>query len=268
MMGPRTRPSIERLEPGIVYARVPSMNPQVYAAFDSLTIPDRQPDDRVLIVDMRDNDGGSIDYGLRVLSGWIDASQGRSFYDRLGWEVNESCLYAPLKWGFGSRFVSTNNGSVPQSDRSWLSSLLADIAREPEADCPRRVRKQPASWRYTDRRFAPDSSVLRIVALVNAGCGSDCELLTAYLASLPQTIVAGVNTAGVGQFTQPGYSVLPRTGLRYRIALGMSDIYGDDRSFDGYGLDVDLLIEDVDKMDRSAMLSLARLAARLPGHPR
>ena len=37
---------------------------------------------------------------------------------------------------------------------------------------------------------------------------------------------------------QPGYSVLPHTGLRYRIALGRSDPYGDSRSVDGYGLDV------------------------------
>jgi C-terminal processing protease CtpA/Prc len=103
---------------------------------------------------------------------------------------------------------------------------------------------------------------MRIIALVNSHCGSDCEWMTEELASLPETIVAGTNTYGICQMIQPGYSVLPHTGLDYRIALGRSDMYGDDRSVDGYGLDVDVLLPDVDKLGRESMRELAALVAR------
>ena len=52
---------------------------------------------------------------------------------------------------------------------------------------------------------------------------------------------------------QPGYSVLPHSALHYRIALGRSDPYGDNRSVDGYGLDVDVVIPDVDRLGRESM---------------
>lgn len=104
---------------------------------------------------------------------------------------------------------------------------------------------------------------MRIIALVNSGCGSDCELFTAELASLPETIVVGTNTFGVGQFIQPGYSILPNSKLRYRIALGRSNFYGDDRSFDGYGLDVDVVLPDVDKLQPEQLRDLAEAVADL-----
>jgi hypothetical protein len=84
------------------------------------------------------------------------------------------------------------------------------------------------------------------------------------LATSPQTIVAGTNTFGIMQFTQPGYSVLPHTGLTYRLALGTSDIYGDGRSVDGYGLDVDILIPGVDRLDPHDLLDLAHLVRQWP----
>jgi hypothetical protein len=61
---------------------------------------------------------------------------------------------------------------------------------------------------------------------------------------------------------QPGYSVLPHTGLHYRIALGRSDPYGDNRSVDGYGLDVDLVLPSVDTLGRDQMRELAELVVR------
>jgi hypothetical protein len=60
---------------------------------------------------------------------------------------------------------------------------------------------------------------------------------------------------------QPGYSVLPHTGLRYRIALGRSDPYGDNRSVDGYGLDVDVVLPEVDTLSRAQMRELAQVVA-------
>jgi len=79
---------------------------------------------------------------------------------------------------------------------------------------------------------------------------------------MPETRVVGVNTFGVMQFTQPGYSVLPHTGLSYRLALGTSDIYGDDRSVDGYGLDVDVVLPDVDDLRQDQWVELAHIVGR------
>jgi hypothetical protein len=73
----------------------------------------------------------------------------------------------------------------------------------------------------------------------------------------------GVNTYGVCQMIQPGYSVLPQTGLRYRIALGRSDPYGDNRSVDGYGLDVDVVLPEVDRLQSKSMRKLAAIVAGL-----
>jgi C-terminal processing protease CtpA/Prc len=80
--------------------------------------------------------------------------------------------------------------------------------------------------------------------------------------SSPETIVVGTNTFGVGQFIQPGYSVLPHTGLTYRIALGRSDFYGDNRSFDGYGLDVDVILPQVDTLQPEQLRALTETLAK------
>jgi hypothetical protein len=48
------------------------------------------------------------------------------------------------------------------------------------------------------------------------------------------------------------------------MALGSSDLFGDDRSFDGYGLDVDVLLPEVDGLDTPALAELARVIAAAP----
>lgn len=63
-----------------------------------------------------------------------------------------------------------------------------------------------------------------------------------------------------GAIIQPGYSVLPHTGLTYRIALGVSNLYGDTRSVDGYGLDVDVVLPEIDTLKPSEFLRLAQIA--------
>ena len=88
--------------------------------------------------------------------------------------------------------------------------------------------------------------------------------MTELLASRSATLIVGSNTFGVAQFIQPGYSTLPSTGLDYRIALGTSNIYGDNRSFDGYGLDVDVVVPEVDSLRSDQLLKLAQIVMKLP----
>jgi len=106
---------------------------------------------------------------------------------------------------------------------------------------------------------APQSRVkTRIIALVDNGCGSDCEYMTQVIAGLPGTVIAGTSTYGVMGFTQPGYFVLPHCRVPFRLALSRTDEYGDGRSVDGYGITVDILLPDAASQTRASLLGLAR----------
>ena len=236
---------IQRLGEGIVYARLPTFEPPYYEHASREGWPRRRPDDRVLIVDLRDNGGGAAGYGLQTLRGWIDEKQMVSF-DQIGKSLASSCLYPALKWNQGL------------GDGQWW---LDRMAQPYPLGCPRTVETTPPRWTYLQHRFQPKPGDLRIVAVVNSGCASDCELMLELLASLPETLIVGANTYGMSQFIQPGYSILPRTGLEYRIALGTSNIYGDNRSLDGYGLDVDVVLSEVDALKPQQLRGLAQVVA-------
>ena len=240
----RDRVRMERLGNGIVYARLPTFDPPYYEGVSRNGWPERRPDDRVLIVDLRNNGGGIAGYGLQTLRGWIDERQMISF-DQIGKSISASCLYPPLRWNMELR-----------DDRQWWLNLMAQPYPR---GCPRTVETTPPRWTYLQHRFEPKPGDLRIVVVVNSGCASDCELMTELLASLPETLIVGTNTFGMTQFIQPGPSVLPRTGLEYRIALGTSNIYGDNRSLDGYGLDVDVVLPEVDALKPEQLRELAKV---------
>jgi hypothetical protein len=247
---------IERLGDGIVYARLPTFNWSNYD-LSRAGWPSRLPGDRVLIVDLRNNEGTNVDYGHEALSGWIDESRIVS-WQKFGKEVNASCLYPPFRWNEGL----VHGPGLLSSGKASLQIKLDAIAQSYPEECPRAVEAMPAQWSYMQHKFAPQVNDLRIIALVNSRCASDCELFTAQLASLRETIVLGENTYG-DQFIQPGYSVLPATGLTYRIALGRSDMYGDNRSLDGYGLDVDILVPEVDSLQKPQLRALAAAVEKM-----
>ncbi|MGA2217648.1 MAG: S41 family peptidase, partial [Terracidiphilus sp.] len=257
----RPRPDpvrIERLGDGVVYARLPSFYWKNYDSASRQGWAQRQPADRVLIVDLRDNEGGDGTYGTAALEGWIDENRLKGFQD-FGSQLGNSCLLPALTW---NRAV-LDSPTIRPSQLKFLQLQLDRMAQPYPDGCPRSVNVIPPQWTYPQRRFDPKPGDLRIVALVNSGCGSDCEFITMQLASLPETIVVGVNTFGVGQFIQPGYSVLPHTGLGYRIAQGRSNHYGDDRSYDGYGLDVDVVLPDVDILKPEQLTELAEVVNKL-----
>jgi hypothetical protein len=249
---------IERLTEGIVYARLRSFYWQNYDGASRQGWAQRQPSDRVLIVDLRDNEGGAAGFGLFTLKDWVDENRMKGFQD-FGSQLGSSCLFPALTWNRETR----DTPWVRPAQLDFLQAKLDQMAQPYPAGCPRTVNVTHPQWTYSQRHFDPKPGDLRIVALVNSRCSSDCEFLTMQLASLPETIVAGANTFGVGQFIQPGYSVLPHTGLEYRIAQGRSNHYGDDRSYDGYGLDVDIVLPEVDTLKPEQMRELAEMVARL-----
>jgi len=254
------RPRMVRLGDGIVYARLPTFDAQNYEKMETSHWPHRQAGDRVLIVDLRDNGGGDSEYGREALQGWIDETQMVRF-DQVETQITSSCLFVPLNWSYPDP-----NGTLSAAQKQTLQDSLDRMARPIPPGCPRRVDTTAPHWNYLQRRFHPNPGALRVVALVNAGCASDCEWMAASLASLPETVIAGVNTLGNGEFIQPRYSVLPHTGLSYRIAQGRMNIYGDQRSVDGYGLDVDIVLPEVNEMGTRQLRELGEAVVRLtPG---
>lgn len=53
--------------------------------------------------------------------------------------------------------------------------------------------------------------------------------------------------------------ILPNSRVAFRIARGTSDFYGDRRSLDGYGLDVDLILGDKEDSSAASILALAEV---------
>lgn len=67
-------PKIERIGDGVVYARLPTFDSSHYEGVSREGWAQREPGDHVLIVDLRNNGGGEVSYGLDVLKGgWTRA---------------------------------------------------------------------------------------------------------------------------------------------------------------------------------------------------
>lgn len=253
-------PSYRAISADIGYLRLPSFTKpngellrKVIAA-----LPETAGHEKLLILDLRGNDGG--DAPTAVLARWFDLPTVRRVMSGMGRRMPQSCLYTALRAGYTQ--VTMRSLEPPLSDalRGDLQSGLDGLFKPAPEGCPASVKQEPAAWGYRQHRLTntrPEGKP-RILALVDNECGSDCEFLTNVVAAESGSVVAGENTFGVGQFTQPGYFILPHTRIQFRIALGMSDIYGDGRSVDGYGLDVDIVLPTEESQDAPAILRIAR----------
>jgi C-terminal processing protease CtpA/Prc len=216
--------------------------------------------EKALVVDLRGNDGGDAAFG--ALTGWIapdDLGRIQKFERRVG----ASCLYPALRWGYAS--LSSYNLAPPLPDElaKGLSGEIQHLFDKDDPACPARFKVERDPHPYGAPRGKPRQGKPRVVVLVDGGCGSDCEYMTWALARLPEAVVVGLNTFGVAEYIQPGYSVLPNTRLPFRVALGTAPVYGDGRSVDGYGLDVDVLVDGADAWTKESILKLVgKLDAR------
>lgn len=253
-------PEVRRLSPEVVYARLPSMNPSTYSGLQEkrATWPQPNGQERVLVVDLRGNGGGSADLGWQVLQGWVDPARVMPL-EKHGRSVGKSCLYPALRWNFMSVFMAGVQPPLEEQDRKELQDSLDALLEPAPEGCPRETTETPAQWTWKQHEVRRGVTGLRILALVDNRCGSDCEYLAKQLGSLPETVVVGRNTGGICQFIQPGYGVLPHTRLPFRIALGESNVYGDHRSVDGHGLDVDVLLTRDEDWEPERVARLANL---------
>jgi hypothetical protein len=256
--------------PGIGYLRLADFSDAGNEALIKLqaSLPPTAGHEKLLIVDLRGNDGGGSPIG--ALSRWIPV-------DRISTDLQQtrksSCLHPGL-W-FNLMQVMSMSVEPPVTDefRKSAAQWLKDIDVPASTTCPVEFHATASHWTYRQHRFVPDWSGdrprLLVLVLVDNQCASDCELMTWQLAQLPGTVIAGSNTLGVIGFTQPGFMLLPHTRIIFQLATSLTDNYGDGRSVDGYGLDVDLALPKSTDWTRNSLLTLARqLEIAQPAAPR
>jgi hypothetical protein len=255
---PAGEPSYRAVSETIAYLRLPDFSKENGEKLRALlpTLPETAGHEKLLIVDLRGNGGG--DAPVEELGRWLDIAAVRPAF-KFGRRQPKSCLYDALRWGYTQVTTQGLKPPISAALRADLQRQLDGLFERSPEGCPVKIEEEHAAWNYRQHVFpaAAPKSKPRLLVLIDNGCGSDCEYLAYVLAASPGSIIAGQNTYGVGQFIQPGYFILPRSRVKMRIALGMSDSYGDGRSFDGYGLDVDLVLADEASRTAAGILKLA-----------
>lgn len=250
--------------PGIGYLRLAAFDDAGDAALTKLLphLPAAAGHEKLLIVDLRGNDGGGAP--VDSLSRWIPEKQLAPRFTQVG---KRSCLYPGLWFNLG-QVLSLGTSHVAAKDMREMERGYARAIGAPAATaCPVSFQTTKGKWNYTQHHFVQDwrGRRPRLLVLVDHGCASDCEYMAWLLAQLPGTVIAGSNTFGVTGFTQPGFLLLPHTRVAFQVATSRSDEYGDGRSENGYGLDVDVALTTASDWSAPSILALAhRLAAGAP----
>lgn len=255
---PSTKPQYESLGDGIAYLRMPTFTDANDDALRAaLSKAQGLGKEQVLLLDLRQNDGGNAP--TDVLTNWYAESAIENAAAQSTQYGTQSCFRTALFFGLQQQLSAGLHPPVSAGITQFLQQIVDSLQQQPTGcDVEPVVQRSDRSLRdhhFTLARQSADQT--RIVAIVDNGCGSDCEYLTYVLSGLPDTVIAGTSTYGVMGFTQPGYFVLPHTRVPFRLALSRTDDYGDGRSVDGYGISVDVLLPTPESMSRKSLLALA-----------
>jgi len=253
-----SKPAYEQWAKGTAYIRMPTFIDANDNALETLL--SNTPGigkERVAIFDLRGNEGGNAP--LQILQYWFPKQEiDKAFRQKRS--SSDSGFADALYFNLEEQLAAGLPSPAPPSQRRILQAFVNAIDSPAANDCAVKPQLTDTHPDLQSRRFNLRASGkrTRIIALVDNGCGSDCEAMTALLANLPDTVIAGTSTYGVMGFSQPGYFVLPNSRVPFRLALTLADAYGDGRSIDGYGISVDVLLPDTRSMSRASLLALAQ----------
>lgn len=114
----------------------------------------------------------------------------------------KSCLTDSLRWGYTQFTAKDISPPLSEYLKESLQIQISDSTKE-TADWSVRIEMDKSKWLYTNRaKLKGAYRGRKILVLIDNGTGSDGELMTYWLASLPGTTVAGINSFGVMEFTQ------------------------------------------------------------------
>jgi hypothetical protein len=263
---PAQPPVYETIGDGIAYLRMPTFTDANNEALRvALSKAQGLGKERVLVLDLRGNDGGNAPADM--LTNWFAESaieQAAAPATQFG---TNSCFRTALFFGLQQQLAAGLKPPVSPALQQQLQPLVDAIAAPAPSGCTVEPTVQRGDRSLSDHHFAIADPVptdqTRVIALVDNGCGSDCEYMTYVLSGLPGTVIAGTSTYGVMGFTQPGYFVLPHSRVPFRIALSRTDEYGDGRSVDGYGIAVDVLLATEASQQRASIVALAKTLSHM-----
>jgi hypothetical protein len=253
-------PSYETIADGIAYVRMPSFTD---ANNDALrTALSKAPGlgkERAVVIDLRGNDGGNAPSD--VLNNWAaeSAIEQAGDIEQYG---TQSCFATALSFGLQQQLMASLKPPANANVSRFLQGVVDQLKAPQTCDVVPAVKQAQTLLR--DHRFSvreENGTQPRLIAVVDNGCGSDCEYMAKVIAALPDSVIAGTSTFGVMGFTQPGYFVLPHSGVAFRLALSRTDAYGDERSVDGYGISVDVLLPTQASQSRESIAALAKALA-------
>ena len=260
---PSQKPAYTSLGDGIAYLRLPTFTDANDDALRTvLSHVAGLGKERLVIFDLRGNDGGNVPSD--VLANWFaeSAIENAAATSQSG---TTSCFTTALSFGLQQQLAARLKPPVSSGLQQALQQIADTLKGRSTPGCSVQPWDKRADRDLRDHRFSvqpQQTGQTRVIALVDAGCGSDCEYMTYILAGLPDTVIAGESTYGVMGFSQPGYFVLPYSRVPFRLALSRTDAYGDGRSTDGYGITADVVLPTI---NAQSMQSLDALAHRLVG---
>lgn len=224
-LGGTEGPGLKELEPKIWWLR-PGPTPQEVS---------KLPADAVVLVDLRQLPGD-----LGAAGSWVWGVLGAPADRPAPPSIRRmSCGAAGLRFGTLQATVLSGAPHPLLQLQPVVSALgpgaCKDAVEKSGGPPPKGARKKPSLKPRPGRR---------VVVLADNGCEGACELLAFQLLQLPDSVLAGTATAGRAEYAEPGRLVLPRTRVPLQVALARVELFLDGRSFDGYGLPPDVLIED------------------------
>lgn len=253
------KPAYTSLGDGIAYLRLPTFTGANDDALRrALSQAKGLGKERLVIFDLRGNGGGNAPSD--VLANWFaeSAIENAAATSQSG---TTSCFTTALSFGLQQQLAAGLKPPVSGGLQQALQQIVDALKGESTPGCAVQAWSKSADRDLRDHRFdvqPQQSGQTRVIALVDAGCGTDCEYLTYVLAGLPDTVIAGESTYGVMGFSQPGYFVLPYSHVPFRLALSRTNPYGDDRSVDGYGIAVDVVLPTISAQSMQSLAALAR----------
>ncbi|HLI95282.1 MAG TPA: S41 family peptidase [Candidatus Baltobacteraceae bacterium] len=259
---PSQRPVYQSIGDGIAYLRLPTFTDANNEALrTALSKAQNLGKERLVIFDLRDNDGGNAPSD--ILTNWFaeSAIEQAGSMTQTG---TTSCFATALSFSLQQQLIGGLKPPVSAGLQQALQQIADSLKGDATPNCSVQPQQTAGEHQLRDHQLTlvpPGQGQTRVIALVDAGCGSDCEYMTYVLGGLPGTVIAGASTYGVMGFTQPGYFVLPHSRVPFRLALSRTDAYGDGRSVDGYGITVDVLLPTAQSQSQSSITALAKMLA-------
>jgi Peptidase family S41 len=253
-------PSYNALGNGIAYVRIPSFSDAADEALrKSLTNAPGLGKEQVVILDLRGNTGGIAP--LDLLTTWFSGGAVEEAAAAPARISTRSCFDTALQFNANSLALAGIRQPVTPDVKQRIQNTLDSIATTPSDACTVRPDVAPAQGDAAPHRFSTTRSGTdqpRTIVLVDDKCSNDCEAVARLLSRLPDAVLAGESTFGNLGFAEPGYFVLPRSGVAFQLASSRIDPYGDQRSLEGYGFSIDVLLPTAASQNRDALLALAR----------